>query len=251
MRFLKPLIFLAFSVLPLAAHALELDNMTAAEQQAFRAEIRAYLLDNPEVLIEAMSVYDQRQQSREDQADQQMLSDNAQEIYDDGISFVGGNPDGDLTVVEFMDYRCAFCRKAHDQVKQLIRDDGNIRFVIKEYPILGPNSDASSKLAFATLQLFGKKPYAVLYDELMTFNGPMNDVSARRLLGKAGVDAEAVLAKVDSPEVADHINRMHALGQILQVTGTPTFIFGNQIVRGYVPLDAMIQIAAAARAVNN
>ncbi|MEH6776198.1 MAG: thioredoxin domain-containing protein, partial [Cereibacter changlensis] len=117
---------------PLAAQ-----EMTDAERSAFRAEVRAYLVENPEVLIEAMTALEAKQQADQANNDLALLRDNAEEIFNDPASWAGGNLEGDITLVEFVDYRCGYCRKAHDEVAELVKSDGNIRFVLKEYPILG------------------------------------------------------------------------------------------------------------------
>ncbi len=131
------------------AAALDLNAMTDEERQLFRAEVRAYLLDNPEVLIEAISVLEARQQQAQINGDLALVAQYSEAIFNDGYSFVGGNPDGDITIVEFLDYRCGFCKRAFPEVTELIASDGNIRFVIKEYPILGEQSTLASRFALS------------------------------------------------------------------------------------------------------
>ncbi len=111
----------ALSVMALTApaQAFDVTNMTEDERAALREEIRSYLLDNPEVIMEAVSVLEQRQAEAQAQGDVELVRVNAQAIFEDGHSWVGGNPDGDITLVEFTDYRCGFCRRAHPEVEQL------------------------------------------------------------------------------------------------------------------------------------
>ena len=134
-----------------------LAEMTPAERVAFRDEVRAYLLENPEVLVEAMTVLQDRQALAEADQDKAMLVTHKDALFADPGSWVGGNPDGDITVVEFMDYRCGYCRKAYDEIEELVKSDGNIRFILKEYPILGEESVTSSRFAVAVLQLAGQR----------------------------------------------------------------------------------------------
>lgn len=230
------------------AGASDLDNLTAEERASFREEVRAYLLDNPEVLMEAMQVLRDRDAQAESQADDQLLSQNAEEIFNDGVSFVGGNPDGDITIVEFLDYRCGYCRKAHTDVAELLKADGNIRLIIKEFPILGEDSEASSKLATATLQHYGSDAYYRLHDVLMTFNGPVNPQTMPAIAQQAGFDFAPLAELIESDAVADHISRMHALGRTLQITGTPSFVIEDTMLRGYLPLADMQTIVAQVRA---
>jgi len=248
MGMMKILAVVAATMLPFGAQAFDLNAMSDEERSIFRQEVRAYLLENPQVLVEAMNMLEQQQQIAEGQADELMLVQNAKALFEDGISYVGGNPDGDITMVEFLDYRCGYCRKAHTEVTELLKTDGNIRLIVKEYPILGEASSLSSQVAVATLQAFGPKAYSQMHEELMVYNGPMNEKSIRMLAHRAGVEADPILALMDGPEVAAHIAKMHELGNKMQVTGTPTFVVGNVILRGYVPLDSMRQIVVAERA---
>lgn len=235
----------AFSAPPAFGQGLE--AMTEAERAAFRAEVKAYLMENPEIIVEAMNVL----QGREDEAaatrDQQLLAENKDIIFNDAGSWVGGNPDGDVTVVEFMDYRCGYCRKAYEEVEQLVKADGNIRLVLKEFPILGEDSIASSRFAIAVLQLHGGEAYKKAHDALITLRGTPDAENLARLATDMGLDSAAVLAKMGSDEVTQVIAANHALADAMQITGTPTFVIDDTLLRGYVPLDGMQQIVAAER----
>lgn len=234
--------------LALPAGAEGLTDMTEAERAAFNAAVRAYLLENPEVIVEAINVLESRQAQAEAASDAEMIAANAALIFEDGQSWVGGNPDGDITVVEFMDYRCTYCRKAYAEVEELIASDGNIRFVVKEFPILGDDSTASSRFAVAVLQLHGPEAYKAAHDALIGLRGSPDAATLERLAADLGLDAQAVLARMDSDEVTAVIAANHALAQTLSISGTPTFVIGGTMLRGYVPLDGMRQIVAEARA---
>lgn len=238
------------SALALAGPALasDLTAMTDPERDAFRAEVRAYLLDHPEVIFEAVDEMKRRDAAAQDNMDETLVRNNAEAIFDDGFSHVGGNLDGDITLVEFMDYRCGYCRKAHDEVKELIAADGNIRFITKEFPILGPDSLESSKFAIAVRRVAGDDAYVAASDTLMTFNGSVSDTTLRRLADGLGLDSDAVLAEMKSDEVARIIADTRALAQKLQINGTPTFVMGDTMLRGYLPLDAMRQVVEQTRA---
>ena len=249
MRRLMLAILAVFWLVP--AQAGGLGDMTAEERAAFRVEIRDYLLENPEVLMEAIAVLEQRQQQNQAGTDQEMVETNAAEIFDDGFSYVGGNPDGDITLVEFLDYRCTYCRKAHADVAELIRTDGNIRFVIKEFPILGEQSTLASKLAVATLHKAGPDAYFKLNDFLMTFGGNLTPNNMNGILQKLGTDPEPILAYKDDDAVMGHIGKVNVLAQKLQITGTPTFVLGTEMLRGYVPLANMREVVAEVRRAKN
>jgi protein-disulfide isomerase len=222
-------------------------EMTAAEREAFRAEVRAYLLENPEVLMEAIGILEERQAADAAAKDDQLVADNAAAIFDDGQSWTGGNAQGDITVVEFIDYRCGYCRKAWAETEELIASDGNIRRVIKEFPILGEESDLSSRFAIATLQLAGPEAYKRAHDALINLRGEATTETLSRLALDLGLDAGAVMARMGAPEVTAVIQANHALAQTLAISGTPTFVVQGTMVRGYVPLDGMRGIVADQR----
>jgi len=225
----------------------DLAAMTPAERESFRAEVKAYLLENPEVLIEAMDVLTARQAELEAQNDAALLQKHAAEIFNDPASWVGGNPEGDITVVEFTDYRCGYCRKAYDEVAELVKSDGNIRFVVKEYPILGEESLISARFAIAVRQVGGDALYDKAHDALIRMRGDPTPDTLGKLARDLGLDPASILTKMDSDEVAAVIAANRALGEQLQINGTPTFVINDTMVRGYVPLDGMREIVKAQR----
>lgn len=228
------------TALPVMAEGLT--NMTDAEREVFRAEVRAYLLDNPEVLIEVMNELELRDQAAAAARDKQVLAEQSEAIFNDPASWVGGNPEGDITVVEFLDYRCGYCRKAWQEVDQLVEGDGNIRFVIKEFPILGEQSVLSSRFAIAVLQLHGNDAYKQAHDALLSLRADTTPEALERVAADLGLDAAPIMERMNAPEVTKVIEENHRLAQIMEVSGTPTFVVGGTMVRGYVPLEAMQQI---------
>lgn len=237
---------LAASLAP-AAGASDLDALSDAERAAFGAEVRRYLLENPEVLVEAIAVLERRQQQAQAVGEETMIATNAEALFDDGHSYVGGNPDGDVTLVEFLDYRCGFCRRAHPEVAELLAQDGGIRWVVKEFPILGEESTIAARAAMATLRVAGPEAYDRLHDALMTHRGPMSRAAVLRVITGEGIDAAAVAAEMDSAEVDRAIAENHALAQRLGISGTPSFVLGDRLLRGYMPLDEMQAQVAALR----
>ena len=224
------------------AFAFDITAMTEDERAMFRAEVRSYLLDNPEVIMEAVAALEAKQAAAQADAEKNMVAANAKMLFDDGYSWVGGNPDGDITVIEFSDYRCGYCRKAMKEVEELVKSDGNIRFILKEFPILGEASLASSRFAIATLNVAGPEAYKAAHDALMAMNSEMTEPVLRRLAETLELDADAILAEMDSDKVTYAIEENRKLAQIFQINGTPTFIMGDELVRGYVPLNDMRMI---------
>ena len=126
-RLLKSLVLSAALCVPgLTMAQSDLENLSDAEREAFRAEVRSYLLENPEVIFEAIQILEQRREQQSAAADRQLVVDHATALFDDGFSFVAGNPDGDVTIVEFLDYRCGYCKRAHPVIEELLERDPNI-----------------------------------------------------------------------------------------------------------------------------
>lgn len=238
---------LAGTALVLAAALPAAAEMTAEERAAFRAEVRAYLLENPEVLIEAMNELEMREQVAAAERDKQILAEQSAAIFNDPASWVGGNPEGDITVVEFIDYRCGYCRKAWQEVDELVAADGNIRFVLKEFPILGEQSVLSSRFAIAVLQLHGSEAYKAAHDALLSMRADASPEALARVAEEMGLEPQPILERMNADEVTKVIEDNHRLAQTMEISGTPTFIVGGTMVRGYVPLEAMQQIVAEQR----
>lgn len=234
--------------------AFDLGSMSDEERAQFRAEVRAYLLDNPEVLVEAINTLDARQAAAQASNDVQLVGENAAAIFADGRSWAGGNAEGDVTVVEFVDYRCGYCKKAHAEVSGLVADDGKIRYILKEFPILGDQSVLASRFAIAVRTLGGADLYWQVHEQLMTFRGDIGPETLDNLAGTLGLDPGAVRAAMEAPDVMAEINANRALGDLLKISGTPTFVLQvnsenapAQMLRGYVPQSQMQSLIADLR----
>ncbi|MDC0657023.1 DsbA family protein [Leisingera sp. SS27] len=237
----------ALALLGAPAQAFDISAMSEAEREAFGKEVRSYILANPELILEAVDLLEQRQQQAEAVRDDALVADNLEELVNDGYSWVGGNPEGDITLVEFMDYRCGYCRRAAPEVAKLLKSDGNIRLVIKEFPILGDASVLSARFAVATKQVAGDDAYKDVHDALIEFGGEPNEVALRRLAEGLSLDAEAIFAKMDSEDVTAELRQTRALAQRMAISGTPTFVLGTELLRGYLPADQMELMVAEIR----
>jgi len=238
---------LAFALCLALATSASAQSMTDAERDAFRNEVRAYLLENPEVIAEAIGILQSRQQLAEANADAQLAVTYQDALMNDPDSFVGGNPDGDITIIEFMDYRCGYCKKAYPEVAELIAGDGNIRYIIKEFPILGEASMLASQFAIAVKLTAGDDAYHNVHNTLMEFRGDITEPTLARLAENFGLDVDATFAAMQGPDVAEIIGRNRTLGRDMAISGTPTFVVQTELVRGYIPFDQMAQIVAQVR----
>ena len=236
-----------FGPRPAVAQGLDLNNMSAEDRALFRKEVRDYLLANPEVLIEAMEVLEDRQTTRQSAVERDVIAQNRAALFADDHSFVGGNPEGDITLVEFMDYRCSYCRRAYPEVTEMLARDGNIRWVVKELPILGTESALASRFAVSVLQTEGPEAYHKVHGALVTLRGPVTPETLRRIADTNRLDVERVMAGMDTPEVSAAIEKNLVLARDLGISGTPTFVLHDRFLRGYVPLDQFAQIIKDAR----
>jgi protein-disulfide isomerase len=218
-----------------------------ASRAELRAEIRAYLLENPEILMEMVALLEAREQELKTNADRELVDRHAEALFDDGFSFVAGNPEASFTLVEFADYQCGFCRRAHPDVRTLVETDGDIRLIIKELPILGPGSELAARAAISTLMLRGGEAYLRLNNTLMGLEGQVSEESLDHALVEAGLDTAEIRAGMYDPEVTRRLSETQALAQALDINGTPTFIVHNSVVRGYLPLADMRNLVAELR----
>lgn len=228
------------------ALALDLDAMSDGEKEAFGAAVREYLMENPEVLIEAMNALEQRRMAEESKNDAAMLSQLEDEIYNDGNSWVGGNPEGDVTVVEFIDYRCGVCRQVFPHVEEVMANDKNVRVIFKDFPILGEESELASRFAIAVKQTEGDDAYKKVHDHFYTMRGNVTEDGLRATAEEMGFDADAIMAAMNSDAVTEVLSANAQLAQQLQISGTPSFIIGDTLLRG-MPQTGIVPVIEKAR----
>ena len=229
------------------AGALDLSKMTTEEKAAFGEAVKDYLMQNPEVLVEAINVLEERQQAAAVENDKTLVDTNAKDIFEDGFSWIGGNPEGDVTIVEFMDYKCTYCKKAFPEVEDLLKKDGNIRLIVKEFPILSQQSELGARFAVATKQVAGDAAYKTVHDALIGMRGDISLEGLKRLAEDNKFDADAIIKTMNTEEVTAVLRANHQLAERMNLSGTPTFIIGNEMLRGYAPEEAMAKIVAEQR----
>ncbi|MDU8945056.1 DsbA family protein [Ovoidimarina sediminis] len=222
------------------AAAFDPSDMSASEKEAFGAAVREYLLENPRVLMEAVAVLEQREAEERARAEVALISELSEEIFEDDFSFIGGNPDGDVVMVEFIDYRCSYCRKAHPEIARLLEADGRIKKIIKEFPILGEESVEASRFAISVLQIDGPEAYEDINNTLIAHRGTFTRDTLERIAEDKGLSALKIMRRMDSEEVSAVIRANHELAQKLEINGTPGFVFKDRMVRGYLPLPQMM-----------
>jgi protein-disulfide isomerase len=220
----------------------------AAAQVRDRGEIerivRDVIRENPEIVLEALDALRTREaKAREEQA-LRMLTERREELLRDPASPVGGNPQGDVTIVEFFDYQCGYCKTVHGTMKDLLASDERIRKVYKEFPILGPGSVIASRAALASR---AQGRYLAFHDALMEARGAMNEETVLRIARSVGLDVDRLRRDMSAPEVERAIRANMALAQALGIQGTPAFVIGDQVVPGAMEIDGLRMLVRRAR----
>ena len=227
--------------------ALDLNNLTNADREVLQKEIRRYILENPDIIFEAADLVRKREAAIEILEDEELIKSNYEEIFYDNYSYVGGNLDGDITLVEFVDYKCSYCRQAAEIVRELLKEDDNIRFIVKEFPILGEASLTISKFAIAVKNIGGSEKYKLAHGILLTLTAEPSEIYLRRIATELKLNPNELLKEMKSDAVLKEISQTAELAKKLQISGTPTFILGSQFLRGFVPLEMLLQVAQSER----
>jgi protein-disulfide isomerase len=215
------------TVAPMAA--AQSTSTPADAPDAFGARVRAYLLAHPEVIMEAVQILQRRQEAAQAEALKGVIAARAEELLRDPAAPLGGNLDGDVSVVEFFDYNCPYCRNMAPVLGELLAADDGIRLVYKEYPILGPGSEAAARVALAAVR---QGRYAALHDALMGAGEKVGEESALRIAEALGLDLDRLRQDMADPAIVEAIARNQALAAELGINGTPAFVLGDQVVPG-------------------
>lgn len=237
MKFLKyGLIALGFFVVsPVMAQ----QTLTPAQRTEVEAIVRETLRNNPQILYEAIEALRNQQAAAKESEVKKALSSQQDKIFRSPDDEVAGNPSGDVTVVEFFDYRCGYCKKFHITRQALLAGDPNIRYVHKEFPVLGPESELAARAAIAS-RAQGK--YLAFHEALMAHRGSYAKVAILEIAKETGLDPQKLEAAMFEPNVDRILAENRALADSLQIRGTPGFVVGDQIIPGAIELEEMLEV---------
>ena len=228
----------------LAAPAMAQGAPPPLDKAAVEKIVKEYLMANPEILVEMMSELKKRQERLAQDSARKAIVERRSEIYDDPASPVGGNAKGTVTVVEFFDYHCTYCKQVQGPMQSLIKEDGNIRIVYKELPILREESRLAAQAALAANNQ-GK--YEQFHNALMGARGVLTKERILQLAKETGLDVAKLGKDMADPKISAAIDRNLELARVLDVSGTPAFVIGDQIVPGAIGLEEFRKIVAEAR----
>jgi len=208
--------------------------------------IRDYLIANPEVIREAIDALQARQEEADRAAQASIIDDNRELLFSSPRHVVMGNAEGDITLVEFFDYNCGYCRRAQEDMHRLIEDDPNLRVVLKEFPVLGEGSMQAAQVSIA-VRILAPEKAADFHEALLAQSGQVDTEVALAVAESLGLDRGAIEAEMRSDEVRDTIGESYALAEKLQLTGTPSYVTSGEVAIGAIGFDALQSKIADAR----
>ncbi|MEQ9144573.1 MAG: DsbA family protein [Parvibaculaceae bacterium] len=238
------LIASVFATISLAQAEDAQTSFDETQTEAIEQIVRGYLLEHPEIMLDVFAKLDEKRAADEALAARAAIEANKEALFNDDYSFVYGNPDGDITIVEFFDYKCPYCKKAVDDIMAAVEQDGNVRLVYKEFPILSEGSTIAAKAAMAAIS---QNKYMELHTALMASQGTLDEARILRIAEDAGLDVERLKQDMKDPGLDAAIDRNYELARILGIEGTPAFVIGNQIVPGAVSTARLLEVVEEER----
>jgi protein-disulfide isomerase len=244
----------SIAIAPQAANAEDAVSQAEAapaESKIDRAEvegiIRDYLLKNPEVLLEVQEALEVKQKEEQRLASLGVIEDNKDEIFNSTFDGVVGNPKGKVTIVEFYDYNCGFCKRAMEDMRTLTAADPELRFVLKEFPILSPDSQKASVVSMA-FHLMMPEKYGEFHNTLLGGQGRATEATALKVALSLGADEAELRAKMQDPSIIEALSKTYDLANKLAITGTPSYVIGNEVVFGALGPEVLAEKIAEAKA---
>ena len=237
-------LFSASLLLPAAS--VMADQFDAKQRDEIGSIVRDYLLKNPEVLLEVSKELDKRQEAADELQRKSAVSEHAAELFHSQSDFVAGNAKGDVTMVEFFDYNCGYCKKGLPEVLGLIDSDKHLRLVLKELPIIGgENSEYAARAAMASEK---QRKYWPFHLAMLSHAGQLTKQGVDEIATAQRLDLVRLKKDMESPEIGETLNRNYTLAKALAINGTPAFIIDRKVIPGYLPKDGL---AAAVKEVRD
>jgi protein-disulfide isomerase len=243
LSFVMPLLALA-ALLIGPSLAQDKSAFTPAQRDEMKTLVRDYLLENPEVIADAIGKLQEKEEAKKDQQRIGLINERKDELLTPKEQTIIGNLQGDVTIVEFFDYNCGYCKSMFVDLMQVMKSDGKIRVVAKEFPILGPQSITATKAALAARN---QRKYSEFHQALMTYKGSLSEAAINNIAKGLGLNVEKLQEDMKDAEFDKIISKNRELAQALGITGTPAMLIGDTFVGGAVDKDRLIELVAAAR----
>jgi protein-disulfide isomerase len=245
-RFLAPALFaLALAAAPVAASAQSFSDSQRGEIEQI---VKNYLLSHPEILEDVSAELSKRQAATEALKHEAAVTKNADTIFNSPRGVTLGNKNGDVSFVEFFDYNCGYCKRAMTDMLELLKSDPKLKVVLKEFPVLGPNSVEAAQVAVAVrMQDPGGKKYLDFHQRLLGARGQADKTHALAAAKEAGLDMARIEKDMSSPEVRATLEENFKLAEAMGMNGTPSYVIGKQVVVGAVGIDNLKEKINTAR----
>lgn len=239
---------LVICVLAVSRLSAAAESFSAPQRSEIESIVRNYLLRNPELLQEVLAELEKRQSAAEAEKAKAAVKNNATLLFNSPREIVLGNPQGDVTLVEFFDYNCGFCKRALGDLTNLVKEDPKLRVVLKDFPVLGQGSVEAAQVAVAAqLQDKNPKKYFDFHQKLLTQRGRVDKARALAVAKEVGYDVARIERDMGSDSVRAAINESLKLAEALGLNGTPSYVVGDEVVIGAVGHDALKQKVSWAR----
>ena len=233
------LTMLAFAILAIAFAPARAEGFSSAQKAEIESIIKNYLLENPEVLRDAASELDARDKKAEAKAREQIVGDPSSPLFSTANQAVLGNPSGKITLIEFFDYNCGYCKRALGDLARLMKDNPDLRVVLRDLPILSPGSLEAARIANAANAQFKGAKFWEFHQKLLGSRGQVGKAEALAIAKDLGADMDKLTKDAALPSVTAAIDQSQQLAKSLLVTGTPTYVIGDDVVVGAVGYDEL------------
>jgi protein-disulfide isomerase len=233
---------LAFAAGPLRAG----ETASPVDREAIEKIIHDYLIQHPEVIVEAMKNAEDKLKASQEAEVRATIHAKQDELLHDPATPTGGNPNGNVTIVEFFDYRCPYCKQVEPDIEALLKEDPKVRIVYKEFPILGPDSVTASRVALAAFKQ-GAEKYLHFHTAMMNTKGQITEAVIMKVAADSGLDMTRIKTDMKSADIDALIKRNYALADALDINGTPAILVGDTLTPGAIDLAGLRQLIADAR----
>ena len=231
--------FIALSPFPATA-------LDEAQKEELGEFIREYLISNPEIMFEVQAAYEAKQEQIQKQQAQQIIADSGDAIFNSPHNIVLGNPEGNVTIVEFFDYNCGFCKRAMKDMEEILANDPNVRFILKEFPILGDDSIAAHRVSVA-LKNIAPEVYQDFHFELLGGHQRATEDRAIAVAVELGVDEAALREAMQDDSITAAFRESYSIADAIGISGTPSYIVGDEAVFGAVGTPTLMNKIANLR----
>jgi protein-disulfide isomerase len=219
-------------------------NFSAPQQQEIQKIVHDYLVKNPEVLIEASQALQAKEMAKAKSQAMQGISGNKEKLFSDATSPTAGNTNGNAIIVEFFDYQCTHCKEMQPVIEKILSSNNNVKFIFKEFPIFGENSNYAAQMALAAAK---QNKYIEFHNALMKSSGGLNKAKVQEIAKSVGLNIEQLTKDMQSPDVKKELEDNYALAKALNLAGTPSFVLSNKaktefdFIPGAAPADQFQQ----------